>query len=202
MGYSDTEAADSLKAKNTSDKIRDRYKAMRVLLTDKPTETVAADAVSSAKETSITPINTYFDYTKMVDYTGVLPRSGYNIISSNGNVKITGAKDGKYMGVVICKGDVTFGDDVKEFHGLIVAGGKVKVEKSINFIANREIVKAVLDECGKSNEGNLKSFLSLFKYYYREGDPEADSSIVSMKNVSSVQYEDILGFNNWRKNVD
>ena len=175
---------------------------MKVLLTDKPTEAAALTDVASAKETSITPINTYFDFTKMADIELTLPRSGYKVISSTKNVKVSATKDGKFMGVIICKGDVTFDDSVKEIHGLIVSGGKIKVDKSINFIANREIVKAVLDECGKSNEPNLKAFLSLFKHYYREGDPETDSTIVSMKNVSSIQYEDILGFNNWKKNVN
>lgn len=201
-GFSDTGSASKVQAAALTSDIQDKYKAMKVLLTDKPTEAAAANDVTAAVETSITPINTYFDFKNMVDYTGTLPKSNYKIFSSTKDVKVTGATNGKLMGVVICKGDVTFDDDVKEFHGLIVCGGKIKVDDSINFIANREIVKAVLDECSKSNDSNLKSFLKLFKHYYREGDPEADSTIVSLKNVSSVQYEDILGFSNWRKNVD
>ncbi len=191
--------ADSITLSND---IRERYKKVRTLLTDKPTDAAATSYSSTVSETLITPINTYFNYSVMDDRDITLPKSGYKIISNKNNVNITGATNGKFMGVVICKGDVTFGNDVKEFHGLIVAGGKIKVDSSINFIANREIVKAVLDECQRSNDTNLKAFLELFKQYYKDGDPEGDSTVVSMKNVSSVQYEDILGFSNWRKNVN
>ena len=110
------------------------------------------------------------------------------------------------MGVVICKGDVTFDDNVKEFHGLIVSGGKIKVvDQNIDFIANREVVKAVLQECSTSSEAKLQNFALLFKSYadkIASAGAAGTEIISSMKSVSSVEYEDVLGFNNWRKNVD
>lgn len=202
-GFSSTGVADESQAAAITKDIQDRYKKMRVLLTDTPTEAAAHEDVSAAVETAITPINTYFDYKSMIDIDTTLPKSGYRIIANNGDVEVTGAKDGKVMGVVVCKGDVTFASDVKEFHGLIVAGGKIKIDDSINFIANREIVKAVLEECGKYDDGDGRNkFLKLFKHYYTKTDPKTGNDVTSMKNVSSVQYEDILGFENWKKNVD
>lgn len=204
-GYGSSGSATAVQSVAVSKDIQKRYNKMKLLLTDTPTDAAAAGVASTVSETAITPINTYFDYSVVDDYTGTLPKSGYTIITGKKDVKVTGADSkGKFMGIVICKGDVTFDSSVKEFHGLIVAGGKIKVkDQSINFIANREIIKAALDECKRSNDSNLKSFLHLFKHYYTPtGDPTADPNIVSVKNVSSVQYEDILGFSNWKKNVD
>jgi len=203
-GFSNSGSASVAQSITVSNDIRERYKKMRLLLTDKPTDVAAASLTPTVSETSITPINTYFDYSGMIDYTGTLPKSGYTIISSTKDVKVTGS--GKFMGIVICKGNVTFDSSIKEVHGLIVAGGKIIVkDQDINFIANREIIKAVLDECRRAEKTSvLKNFFKLFKHYYipDSGDTVADPNIVSVKNVSSVQYEDILGFSNWKKNVD
>lgn len=202
-GYSNSGSASVAQSITISNDIRQRYKKMKVLLTDKPTDAAAASYTPTVSDTSITPINTYFDYSAITDYSGTLPKSGYQIITGTKNVKVTGS--GKVMGIVICKGDVTFDKSITEFHGLIVAGGKIKVDDSINFIANREIIKAALDECKRAdNSSDLKKFYKLFKQYYIEnsGDPAIDASVVSVKDVSSVQYEDILGFSNWKKNVD
>ena len=218
--------ATPLEAATVTSDLQKRYKSLKVLLTDKPTAAAAKNDVNAAVDTSITPINTYFDFTKLNDttkFTGtqkinnsgeikndgsvsgaVILQSNYQIYESDGDVEVSApaGSDGKVMGVVICKGDVTFDSNVKEFHGLIVAGGKIKVDHSINFVANREIVKAVLDECEGSTVSELNNFLSLFKHYNRTTGSASDEKVKSMKNVSSVEYEDVLGFSNWQKNVN
>ena len=220
--------ATKLQANQVSNALRGRYKEMRVLLTDKPTMADAMNLVSAAKETSITPINTYFEFSNLntsfngshqkVDNSGnltndgtvdgaIILQSNYQIYESEKDVVVKDDNsDGKVMGVVICKGDVTFDDNVKEFHGLIVSGGKIKViDQNIDFVANREVVKAVLEECSTSSETKLQNFALLFKSYadkIAEAGTAGTEIISSMKSVSSVEYEDVLGFNNWRKNVD
>lgn len=220
--------ATKLQANQVSNALRGRYKEMRVLLTDKPSIADAMNLVSAAKETSITPINTYFEFSNLntsfngshqrVDNSGELKNDGtvdgaiilqsnYQIYESEKDVVVKDDNsDGKVMGVVICKGDVTFDDNVKEFHGLIVSGGKIKVvDQNIDFIANREVVKAVLQECSTSSEAKLQNFALLFKSYadkIASAGAAGTEIISSMKSVSSVEYEDVLGFNNWRKNVD
>ena len=229
--------ATPLLAMKVSDNLKERYKKMRVLLTDKNSLANAENLVTSSKETSITPINTYFDYSKLtqsfdtsfqkvnnqgelknaevgtdpdIDYEAkgsIILQSNYQIFESEKDVVVKDFdSDGIVMGVVICKGDVTFDNNVKEFHGLIVAGGKIKVvDQNIDFVANREVVKAVLEECSNSTEAKLQNFALLFKSYSDKIAAAAASEteiLSSMKSVSSVEYEDVLGYNNWRKNVD
>ena len=229
--------ATELQALKVSSALQKHYKELRLLLTDKPTVSDAKNLVDSSDETSITPINTYFDYSNLnqsfdksfqkvdnegklqdanvatdvkIDYEAkgsIILQSNYQIFESEKDVVVKDYdNDGKVMGVVICKGDVTFDSNVREFHGLIVSGGKIKVvDQNINFVANREIVKAVLEECSTSSESKLQNFALLFRSYSDKIAASGSSSpevISSMKSVSSVEYEDVLGFNNWRKNVD
>ena len=235
-----SEDGSPLLAMKVSDKLQERYKKMRVMLTDSTPDSEKENLLKKATETTITPINTYFDFSvfdakipgttnKWLEFTGqkvndrgdgfttdgavdgaIILQSNYHIYASEGDVKVKDDdSDGKVMGVVVCKGDVTFDDNVKEFHGLIVSGGKIKVDKqNINFIANHEVVKAVLDECSSTTSRDLEKlhyFAKLFRDYSDKisslEDPSTEDAS-SMKNVSSVEYEDVLGFDNWRKNVN
>ena len=104
------------------------------------------------------------------------------------------------MGVILCRGNVTFANNIKEFHGLIVSSGKIKIDHDINIVANHEIVKAVIDECKKTEKDD---FLKIFKDDYgAKAANKPDKDIVPLKDVSSLQYEDILGYDNFNKNVD
>ena len=228
----DTDVPTAADAAVVSSDLRDRYKTMKALLTDNPKVAAKKNAAVSASEKAITPINTYFDFTKLnsstaysssetrvVDTSGevntlvtgtvngsVKLQSNYTIFMSDKDVtvKADAGSGGIVKGVVICKGDVDFDSNVDEFHGLIVAGGKIKVvdDNKINFVANPEIVKSVINECQSSTKKPLKDFIALFKDYNSTADGSTGDNATSMKSVASVQYEDVLGFNNWQKNVD
>ena len=117
--------------------------------------------------------------------------------------------DGRVMGVVICKGNVKFDPNVKNFEGLIVTGGKILVDHSINFVANREVIKSILDECNSSTDRvktkngakDLNAVLDIFKTYTARANT-TDKQYSSMKDVSAVQYEDVVSYKDWMRNVD
>ena len=118
---------------------------------------------------------------------------------------------GDLKGLIICKGDVTFDKDVTGFEGLIVSGGKIKIDHSMNLSANPEIIKSILRECdesqkhGKSSSKNLFEICELFQRYqsiYVDPNNNDAIDVESTKSISAVQFEDILAFDNWKKNVD
>lgn len=196
--------------------IQSEYKEMKMLLTNTSKDAYAVDDARREVESEITPINHHFDFSELFDGTLTM-NSGYKVFMSKEDVIVEDGNSEKIKGIVICKGDVTFGSDVKEFEGLIVAGGKIKVGKSVNFVANAEVVKSILRECyDKNNTKELSQRLEpsdieakvcrLFKqfaanYADASGNP-ASEHVESMKSMSAVVYEDMISFANWKKNVD
>lgn len=197
--------------------LQKRYKEMKMLLTDSSIDTVAISNAYAANESEITPINYYFDFSKldgMITSTGSIQAentmdSRYKVFLGTDNVQVnTSNVDGKVQGIVICKGDVTFGPNVKKFEGLIVSGGKIKTNQSIDFVSNPEIIKSILRECDESKDSSKdrSAISSLFRQYNpissSSGSSGSSADYESMKSIAAVQYEDILAFQNWKKNVD
>ena len=208
-------------AKKVTSGLQQQYKEMKMLLTDTSANSDAVSNAYTADEGSITPINYYFNFEGLNGITqsggsnGNLNAkntmdSGYVVFLGEDDVKVTADNvDGRVKGIVLCKGDVTFDSNVKEFEGLIVSGGKIIVEKSINFVSNPEIIKSVLRECDESRNlsgpKNLSAICKLFRHFISDNTStpsDSSSNIESMKSVTAVQYEDILAFKNWKKNVD
>lgn len=224
----------SVLAANVSAKLQDQYKEMKWLLTNSSTNGEFVTEAHTLKEEVITPINHYFDYS-LVNSTNskyCALECGYGVWISDGDVEIgaqtfkigsnsgtytTSFKGGKVRGIVIAKGDVTFTDDVNEFEGLIVTGGKIIIDNfdkangknSMSFLANEEVVKTVLRECDSSrgeskskNFGYVCDIFRLFESQYVAPEESGNTQVESMKSISAVQFEDILSFRNWKKNVD
>jgi len=195
-----------------------KYKRLKLFLTDTPNPSVlSSNDITTFKESGITPINTYFKFKNgndeflRGDSTAPLVTemsTGYVVYQSTGDVTVTGTK---VKGVIFCEGDVEFDSTVTEFQGLIVCGGKIKVDHSINFIANREIVKSIISECkDKALHSKLKPSYAEYQHIYEifksydeilDTDKKVASDSESVKPVGSVMYEDILSYSNWAKNV-
>lgn len=190
-------------ASNVTIGLQKEYKAMKLLLDKKDTD---AGTAYTTDEDKITPINYYFDFSKLPAGTVTHSlASGNKVFLGDGDLKISGAE--KIKGLVMCKGNVTFDSTVKEFEGLIVCGGKVIVEHSINFVANKELIKSILKECDESRymtgTDQHQSVCELFRKFTSIAvAPTADDGTVSAKSVSAVLYEDMLSYRNWKKNVD
>lgn len=224
-------AAASTLSQNVSATLQNQYKEMKWLLTNSSTNGSYVTEAHTLKEEVITPINHYFDFSLITNKNSrYCPLNcGYGAWVSNGDIvigadhcKINGETvnysdafaGGKVRGIVLAKGEVSFEEDVQQFEGLIVTGGKIVIDnfdtkQNMSFLANEEIVKTVLRECDASR-GEEKSkrygfVCDIFRLFQSQYVPPADSDdtpVVSMKDVSAVQFEDILSFRNWARNVD
>lgn len=214
-----TDSEMALMASNITTELQNQYKEMKLLLTN---QSVVANDVAIARamdESAITPINHFFKFSIFgkkyrVDSMAYenFNQSGYGVWTNKGDleVKANNAK-GVLKGIIICKGDLTFDSSVKSFEGLIVCGGKIKVTHDIDFVANQEVVKSVLRVCENNQDDTTtqgkecKHLLMLFRNY---GGSESQDDIINVDNsestrtITTIQFEDILSFDNWKKNVD
>lgn len=203
-----------LLADRVTTELQSQYQEVKWTLSPKSTNKQAVADAHAMEESDMTPINYFFYFNKLnAQWKDIIARlnSGYKIWICKGDVEINtdDFADGNVKGMVICKGDVTFTDDVKSFEGLIVSGSKIKVEHSMTLTANEEIVKTILRECDESqlNAGSKNYFAvcELFQQYQSVYKPKEDDGSIeteSAKSISAVQFEDILSFANWMKNVD
>ncbi|MBO5087896.1 MAG: hypothetical protein J6C01_04410 [Lachnospiraceae bacterium] len=204
-------------ATDVTTKLQSQYQEVKWTLSTTSSDAKAVQASHSMEESDITPINYFFDFNKIDDAVtkklgdGYQLKSGYKVWVSNKDVNVTtaGFADGNVKGLVICKGDVTFDSGVKSFEGLIVSGSKVRITHSMNFTANEEVIKTILRECDESQQDTSTKFLfdvcELFQHYktFYKSDTSSGTAVTeSTKSISAVQFEDILSFNNWKKNVD
>ena len=200
-------------AKDVTTRLQGQYKEVKWTLTPRSSSMDAVNAAHAMEESDITPINYFFFFNKLSDKWNDIEaklKSGYKIWVTTGDVEVdaTSFADGNVKGMIICKGDVTFKDDVKSFEGLIVSGSKIKVEHSMNFAANEEIVKTILRECDESQlsaTNNYFAVCGLFQKYQPIYTPEGGNGKIeteSTKSITAVQFEDVLSYDNWKKNVD
>ena len=152
-------------------------------------------------EASITPINKFLNFDKIGENEKKLAlTSGYYVVYSGKTVTVN--EEGIVKGIIITKGDVVFGNKVTGFEGLIVSGGKIYISNDMQTInASAEICRAILRECQLSGDLDCKNFLNIFKGF--EGSEiieETDST--ETKTIDTIDYSDVVRFNNWMKNVE
>lgn len=216
-GLSNTAMAASL----VTSKLQQEYKEVKYLLSAKSSDATGIIEARDKEESKICPINYYFNYhlinnadpsknewKNSDNINGEVLNSGYRVWLSDGDVNVD-VKNGQsdIKGLIICMGDVTFDSDVTSFEGLIVTGSKMIINNGLNITSNEEVVKTILRECDEAQGDASRKYLfnvcSMFKHYksiYKDDDEEIASTKV--KDVSAVQFEDILKFDNWQKNVD
>lgn len=213
--------------------LQSQYKEVKWMLTDTSKSDEFVTEAHYLAEDLLTPINHYFDFSLITDDTSkyCALESGYGVWISNGDVKvgansysINGGKERNYdkafknnkvRGIIFAKGDVTFDLDVDEFEGLIVTGGKIKInnfsasKKTMVLNSNAEIVKSVLRECdasqGNTDDKNFGYVCKLFRLYestYKPVEESQATDVTSMKSISAIQFEDIISFKNWTQNVE
>lgn len=219
VGDANTQDAAVL-AHDVTTKLQSQYKEVKSLLTNKSRDQQGINDAHAMEEKDITPINHFFDFTILDNISGSTKKeeftldSNYKVWLGKEDLKITASGSNvKLQGLIVCKGDVTFDPNITEFEGLIVAGGKVYVGKNdkqkMIFTANEEIIKSILKECddsqiysGNRNHFNVCELFKLYKSIYKAPTASGDVATESMKTMSAIQFEDIVGFENWMKNVD
>lgn len=158
-------------------------------------------ASDSFGEAAITPINKFMNFDKLPANEKKLDlASEYYVVYSQKDINVD--ETGVVKGIIITKGDVTFGEDVTGFEGLIVAGGKVYIRGQMNAItSSAEICRSIIRECQLSGDDKCADFLKLFKDYEDSTVVPADDS-TEVKSIDTIDYSDVVKFDNWMKNVE
>ena len=173
------------------------------------TEKTFVDTMLGTEGESITPINKYIVMSNIDndrDLTGKETLSGYKIWISDEDVIITG--DSVINGIVICKGNVTFGSDVEEFNGMVVSGSKIYIgDKLTKLSASPSVCRGVIRDCiSATDDPDSEYILKLFKEYENYdpaingvgGSGGVDPTTV---NIDAITYTDVVSMTNWMKNV-
>lgn len=209
-----------------TNKLISQYKEVKWMLSNKNGDNNAIGVAHSMEESDITPINFFF-YFNSLNGLDLKSRyissglsksdlaSGYLVWATDKDVKVDaddlGFADGNVKGMIITKGDVTFASNVNSFEGIIVTGSKIYIDHSMNLSANEEIVKTIVRECDEaqnSSEAKIKEYFKIcellqrYQSIYKIDESTTGVATESTKSISAVQFEDILSYNNWKKNVD
>lgn len=205
--------------KQISDRNNDSYKTLKYKLND----TLTADETTDLRgldNDEITPLNTYLNVSLIgsgldeVHYDGKVMNTGNKVWISDGDINITADdcnNEGVVRGIIICKGNVTFeaptsGTDtsyVKKFEGLVMAGGKVYADHDMTFNSGATIVRNILSEAaateGKEGADDYSDICKVFKSYSEILGKDPDEKTGT--SISVIGTADILGFENWKRNV-
>lgn len=151
----------------------------------------------------------------------------YRVWVSDGDVTVEAADDAnnEVTGIVIAKGDVFFKNDstsksVHKFNGIVISGGKIFINNNLTTnINSSELCRNIINACivkskeFKSSNTDAKKqaayacrVLSLFKAY--EGyandvvNGEYHEPDTSARDINTIDYSDVVRYNNWKRNVD
>ncbi len=182
---------------------------------DKDTDTYSYDY-------SITPLNTYVDFgyifknklsinetmgdsSKNTAKT-IIVNSGLsnnnNPHSGDGSVTVTANNDdSSFQGIIISGGDVKFDQSVRSFQGMIITGGKVIVDHDMTISADAAFVANLLELCSESADANVKLITTDVLKNYDSTKEEGNTEVTGV-SISDISYEDILEFQNWKRNVE
>ncbi len=151
----------------------------------------------------------------------------YSVWVSDGDVTVEAPSDGnnEVTGIVIAKGDVFFKNDntsksVHKFNGIVISGGKIFINNNLTTnINSSELCRNIINACivkskefkGSDNDKKKQAayacrVLSLFKAY--EGyandvvNGEYHAADDSARDINTIDYSDVVRYNNWKRNVD
>ena len=118
--------------------------------------------------------------------------TGARVWISTGDIVIKGSNlpGASASGIVLCQGNVTF-ENVKEFTGTIICAGKLYIKGATKFYADDQMCNAMIEN-DKTNMIRTCFGLKEFK----EDNDNSDKA----KSISSIEYTDLVGFENWLKN--
>ena len=162
---------------------------------------------------SVTPISNFVDMADVISKKTDIEIHGGDTSNNDeawirvyyGDVEVAANNnDGSVKGIIIAAGDVRFADNVKSFKGMIICGGKLIIDRNMTISSDESFVANLLDKRaeemdGDADKANAKYVKKLFKNYVKSDKDK--SSTVTGVSISDISYEDILVFQNWKRNV-
>lgn len=159
---------------------------------------------------SITPLNHYVDlayvFSKNLSIEKTIGNATDNeaktIVINSGDVKLQPNNgDGSFQGIIIAGGNVRFDENVKSFRGMIITGSKLIIDHNMSISADAAFVANLLEQCSESTDEKLNTLTTKVLKNYTSSKSE-DNAEVTGASISDISYEDILVFQNWKKNVE
>lgn len=159
---------------------------------------------------SITPLNHYVDlayvFSKNLSIEKTIGNATDNeaktIVINSGDVKLQPNNgDGSFQGIIIAGGNVRFDENVKSFRGMIITGSKLIIDHNMSISADAAFVANLLEQCSESTDEKLNTLTTKVLKNYTSSKSE-DNTEITGASISDISYEDILVFQNWKKNVE
>lgn len=159
---------------------------------------------------SITPLNHYVDlayvFSKNLSIEKTIGNATYNeaktIVINSGDVKLQPNNgDGSFQGIIIAGGNVRFDENVKSFRGMIITGSKLIIDHNMSISADAAFVANLLEQCSESTDEKLNTLTTKVLKNYTSSKSEGNTEVTGA-SISDISYEDILVFQNWKKNVE
>ena len=159
---------------------------------------------------SITPLNHYVDFayvfSKNLSIEKTIGNATNNeaktIVINSGDVKIQPNNgDGSFQGIIIAGGNVRFDKNVKSFRGMIITGSKLIIDHNMSISADAAFVANLLEQCSESTDEKLNTLTTKVLKNYTSSKSEGNTEVTGA-SISDISYEDILVFQNWKKNVE
>lgn len=159
---------------------------------------------------SITPLNHYVDlayvFSKNLSIEKTIGNATDNeaktIVINSGDVKLQSNNgDGSFQGIIIAGGNVRFDENVKSFRGMIITGSKLIIDHNMSISADAAFVANLLEQCSESTDEKLNTLTTKVLKNYTSSKSEGNTEVTGA-SISDISYEDILVFQNWKKNVE
>lgn len=159
---------------------------------------------------SITPLNHYVDlayvFSKNLSIEKTIGNATDNeaktIVINSGDVKLQPNNgDGSFQGIIIAGGNVRFDENVKSFRGMIITGSKLIIDHNMSISADAAFVTNLLEQCSESTDEKLNTLTTKVLKNYTSSKSEGNTEVTGA-SISDISYEDILVFQNWKKNVE
>lgn len=159
---------------------------------------------------SITPLNHYVDlayvFSKNLSIEKTIGNATDNeaktIVINSGDVKLQPNNgDGSFRGIIIAGGNVRFDENVKSFRGMIITGSKLIIDHNMSISADAAFVANLLEQCSESTDEKLNTLTTKVLKNYTSSKSEGNTEVTGA-SISDISYEDILVFQNWKKNVE
>lgn len=159
---------------------------------------------------SITPLNHYVDFAYVFSKNLSIEKTIGNatdneaktIVINSGDVKLQPNNgDGSFQGIIIAGGNVRFDKNVKSFRGMIITGSKLIIDHNMSISADAAFVANLLEQCSESTDEKLNTLTTKVLKNYTSSKSEGNTEVTGA-SISDISYEDILVFQNWKKNVE
>ena len=96
---------------------------------------------------------------------------------------------------------VRFDENVKSFRGMIITGSKLIIDHNMSISADAAFVANLLEQCSESTDEKLNTLTTKVLKNYTSSKSEGNTEVTGA-SISDISYEDILVFQNWKKNVE